>query len=288
MTNVLLSRILLLVSLLLPTIQSFSQDTGDDTGKFPVRSTFETTTLIDNPTIMGPVAKQLQLNILHRFGLINDKGISDIYGIYAPSNIRMGLNYGITDRIMIGVGISSEKKLEDLNWKVALVQQNRSNTVPLSISYYGNVVIDARSKEDIGLSRFRELHRFSYLNQVIIARKFSEAISLQIAPTFIYYNAVDTLHKNVNFGVSVGGRVKISDSKAIIFEYSQPLSKAKYADFNAKPNLGLGLEIGTATHAFQIFATTGRGIIPQDNLVYNLNDFTKGDLSFGFNITVRF
>ena len=287
MIKVLLSRILLIVSLLIPSIQSYSQDGGDDTGKLPVRSTFETTMLIDNPTIMGPVAKQLQINIIHRFGLMN-KGVTDLFGIYAPSNIRMGLNYGITDKIMVGIGTTSEYKLQDVNWKVALIQQNRSGSVPLSVSYYGNVVIDARSKDDIGLNRFRNLHRFSYLTQVIVARKFSEVISLQLAPTFVYYNAVDTLYKNVNFGVSFGGRVKLSDTKAIIFEYDQPLSTAKYSDFNAKPNLGFGLEIGTATHAFQVFATTARGILSQRNFVYNQNDFTKGDFLFGFNITVRF
>ena len=287
MIKVLLSRILLIVSLLIPSIQSYSQDGGDDTGKLPVRSTFETTMLIDNPTIMGPVAKQLQLNIIHRFGLMN-KGVTDLFGIYAPSNIRMGLNYGITDKIMVGIGTTSEYKLQDVNWKVALIQQNRSGSVPLSVSYYGNVVIDARSKDDIGLNRFRNLHRFCYLTQVIVARKFSEVVSLQLAPTFVYYNAVDTLYKNVNFGVSFGGRVKLSDTKAIIFEYDQPLSTAKYSDFNAKPNLGFGLEIGTATHAFQVFATTARGILSQRNFVYNQNDFTKGDFLFGFNITVRF
>jgi hypothetical protein len=288
MIKVLLPRILLTVSLVFPTILSFGQEADDETGKLPVRSTFETTSLIDNPTIMGPVKGQLQLNILHRFGLINANGISDIFGIYAGSNIRMGLNYGICDRMMIGIGTTSVKKLQDVNWKVALVQQNRSGSVPLSVSYFGNVVIDARSKEDIGTNRFRELHRFSYLTEIIVAKKFSEAISLQVAPTFIYYNAVDTVYKNVNFGVSVGGRVKISDSKSIIFEYDQPLSKAKYSDFIAKPNLGIGLEIGTATHAFQIFAASARSIIPQENFVYNQNDFSKGDFSFGFNITVRF
>jgi hypothetical protein len=287
MIKVLFSRTLLIACLLIPAIQSFSQDTDQDEGKLPVRSTFETTSLIDNPTIMSPVAKQLQLNIIHRFGTVKN-GITDIFGIYASSNIRMGLNYGITDKIMVGLGTTSEYKLQDLNWKVALIQQNRSGSTPVSISYFGNVVIDARAKEDIGLSRFRELHRFSYLTEVIVARKFSEAISLQVIPTFVYYNAVDTTYKNVNFGVSVGGRIKISDSKAIIFEYGQPLSTAKYSDFNAKPNLGFGLEIGTATHAFQVFATTARGIIPQRNFVYNQNDFTKGEFLLGFNITVRF
>lgn len=287
MNKAMFPKVLMIISLLLPAMKSYCQEDTDD-GKLPVRSTFETTQLIDNPTVTGPFAKQLQLNIIHRFGVVKN-GITDLFGLYAPSNIKMGLNYGITDRIMVGIGTTKNYKLQDLNWKVALLQQNRGGSVPVSVSYFGNFVIDASNKANFGEpSRFKEIHRFSYLTQVIVARKFNEAISLQVAPTFIYYNAVDTTLKNINLGVSFGGRVKISDSKAIIFEYDQPLTSAKYSAYNAKPNLGLGLEIGTATHAFQVFASTAQDIIPQHNFVYNQNDFTKGQIVLGFNITVRF
>lgn len=287
MNKAMFPKVLMIISLLLPAMKSYCQEDTDD-GKLPVRSTFETTQLIDNPTIMGPVAGQLQLNILHRFGTVQN-GITDLFGVYAPSNIKLALNYGITDRIMVGIGTTEINKLQDLNWKVALLQQNRSGSIPVSISYFGNFVIDARSKDAFGdPSRYKDMHRLSYFTEIIFARKFSDAISLQVAPTFAYYNAVDTAHRNANLGVSLGGRVKISDSKAIIFEYDQPLTGAKYSAFDAKPNLGLGLEIGTATHAFQVFASTARNIIPQEVFVYNQNDFTKGEIVLGFNITVRF
>jgi hypothetical protein len=288
MINVLLSRSLLLLGLLFPAMVSYSQEGEEDTGKLPVRSTFETFMLIDNPTVTGPVAKQIQANIIHRFGVVNN-GITDLFGIYAPSNIRMGLYYGITDRVMVGLGTTKDYKLQDLNWKVALLQQTRNGNVPLSISYYGNMVVDAREKASFGAAdRYKELHRFSYVTEIIMARKFSESISLQVAPCFVYYNAVDTMYKNVNLGVSFGGRVKITDSKAIIFEYDQPLTKAKSDGFDAKPNLGVGLEIGTATHAFQVFASTAKDIMMQRDFVYNQNDLTKGDFLIGFNITIRF
>jgi hypothetical protein len=289
MIKALLTKSILITTLVLPTIQCFGQDSTDvETGKLPVRSTFETTSLIDNPTIMGPVAKGIQLNILHRFGTVKN-GITDLYGIYAPSNIRMGLNYGITDRIMIGIGTTKDYKLQDVNWKVALIQQNRAGTIPLSVSYYGNMVIDASPKGNFGNpDRFREIHRFSYMTEIIVARKFSERISFQVAPSVAYYNAVDSTLKNINVGVSVGGRVKITDATSIIVEYDQPITKAKVKEFDAKPNVGIGFEIGTATHAFQVFVSTAKDIIGQRILVYNQNDFTKGEVMMGFNITVRF
>jgi hypothetical protein len=257
----------------------------DDSGKLPVRSPFEAGSLIDNPTIVSPLKGALELNILHRFGLM-DNGTSDLYGIYASSNIKMGLNYGITDRIMVGIGTTKDYKLQDINWKLALIRQNRSGSIPLSVSYYGNMVIDARAKENFGPSeRFRNIHRISYFTEIMVARKFSEVVSFQVAPSFIYYNAIDTGFKNICFGLSLGGRVKIFSSSSIIFEYDQSLTKSDA--IVAKPNMALGYEIGTATHAFQLFVSNFRDILPQRNYVFNTNDFTKGKFLFGFNITVR-
>lgn len=257
----------------------------DDTGKLPVRSPFETGMLIDNPTIVNPLKGALELNIIHRFGLI-DNGTTDLFGIYAPSNIKMALSYGVMDRVTIGLGTTKDNKLQDLNWKVALLRQNRNGSVPLSISYFGNFTVDARSKESFGpADRYREIHRFSYFTQFIFARKFNEMVSFQVAPSMSYFNAIDTGYQHVIFGVSVGGRAKIFSSSSILFEYDHSLTQHDIIE--VKPNLGIGYEIGTATHAFQIFVSNFRGIVPQYNYAFNTNDLSKGKFVFGFNITVR-
>ena len=279
---------LLILAFISCSVLSFGQDTEEDTGKLPVKSTFSAGLLIESPTIMSPPAQSLELNIQHRFSSMQN-GISDIFGIYGSANTRIALSYGITDKIMVGFGTTMNNKLQDLNWKVALLKQNRSGSMPVSVSYYGNAVIDARDKEFFPpKATYRFIHRFSYLTEVIVARRFNDMLSLQLAPQFVYINAVDSLHKNINLGVSVGGRAKLWDSKSIIFEYDQPLSTAD----GVKPSLQLGFEIGTATHTFQIFMTNYQGIVGQQNLAYNTNDPFGGDFSknfmFGFNITVRF
>jgi hypothetical protein len=277
-------RIIAITMISVIGIHCFGQE-DDDSGKLPVRAPFEAGLLIDNPTTVSPMKGGIELNIVHRFGPM-DNGISDLFGLYAPSNIKMGINYGITDRIMLGLGTTKDYKLQDLNWKIALIRQNRNGSVPVSVSYFGNVVLDARSKENFGpVDRFRGMHRFSYFTQFIVARKFNEVISLQVAPSFMYYNAIDRGVKNYNIGVSAGGRAKIFSSSSIIFEYDQSFIKSEAIE--AKPNMGLGYEIGTATHAFQIFVSTYNQIIPQRNMIFNTNDFTEGKFLFGFNITVR-
>jgi len=261
---------------------SAQQDSSQVSDNRPVKSTFQTNVLIDNQTIVSPFKGTLNLLISHRFGSM-ENGISDIFGIYGSANTRLGLEYGITDRIMVGIGTTANYQLQDVEWKYAILQQTRSNSMPLSLSYYGNMVIDARSKENFGPEEsYKFIHRISYFTQFIVSRKFSEVFSFQVAPEMAYYNGIENSMNNVNLGVSFGGRAKIWGNKSIIMEYDQPLTQ--HEKFNQKPNLGVGFEIGTATHAFQIFVSNYKDIVYQRNLVYNEN--TK--FQVGFNITVRF
>ena len=261
----------------------FAQDsTAVTADNRPVKSPFATNVLIDVQTVVSPYKGSLNLLIQHRFGSM-ENGISDIFGIYGGANTRLGLEYGITDRIMIGIGTTQDYKLQDLEWKYAILQQTRSNSMPIGLSYYGNVVIDARSEDNFGPEEsYKFIHRMSYFTELIVSRKFSNVFSFQVAPQFAYYNGVDQSMDNVNFGASFGGRAKVWGEKSIIVEYDLPFTK--HEAFDPKPNLGIGFEIGSATHAFQIFVSNYHDIVYQRNLVYNENS----KFQIGFNITVRF
>lgn len=256
----------------------------------PVRGWFDASQLIDNQTVITPAKGSLELIIHHRFGNVKENKLEDIFGIYASSNIRMGFNYGITDKLMVGIGTEKDRKLQDLHWKYAILQQTRSGSVPVSVSYYGNVVLDARGEEFFGPKEtYRYIHRLSYFSQIIVARKFSNAFSFQVAPSFMYFNAVDRKYDNYNVGLSAGTKVKFSPTWGVIAEYDQAyLTNDAENAITPKPNFAIGLEKGTATHAFQVFAASYRSIIPQYNMAMNEADFFKGGISIGFNITVRF
>jgi len=76
-------------------------------------------------------------------------------------------------------------------------------------------------------------------------------------------------------------------SHSLILEYDQLLTKQKL-DEQPSPNIAAGRGIGTATHTFYIFAANYSQIIGQRNLVFNTNNFKKGDYLLRFNITLRF
>lgn len=279
--------VLILSAFLAPV---FSQEAAQG-GSTPVALTFGTGILIDNQTVASPYKGGLELQIYHRFSLIEN--IQNLYGIYGSANTRIGLNYGVTDRLMIGAGTTKDYQLQDFQAKYLLLQQTEDNKMPVSVSLYGNMALDLRKEDAFGEpATFSNLHRLSYFTQVIIARKMGEKLSVQVAPSLAYFNAVPrysdtTGYKNLNFGVSAGVRANLFGAHSLILEYDQLLTKQEL-DVQPKPNLSLGWEIGTGTHIFQVFVANYNQIISQRNLVFNTNDFTKGEFLVGFNITVKF
>jgi hypothetical protein len=288
-----MKKFLILLTLSLSITSLFAQqDSLKQVSSKPVRFTFGTTTLIDMNTTETPYKGGLQMEIHHRFSLIEN--YHNLFGIYGSANTRIGLNYGITDRLMVGAGTTKDNKLQDVQWKYAILQQTEDNKIPVSLSYYGNVVLDLRKEEAFGPTEsFREIHRLSYFTQLIVARKINNMFSVEIAPSLAYFNSVQenadstSGYKNLNVGISAGARANLFGSHSVILEYDQLLTKQNLPD-QPKPNLSLGWEISTATHTFQIFVANYNQIINQRNLVFNTNDWRESEWLVGFNIHIRF
>ena len=248
----------------------------------PVMPAFETLTLVDGQTTANPYKGQLVLEIQHRFSQIEE--IADLFGIYGSANTRIGLSYGITDKIMVGFGTTRKNMLQDLEWKYSILTQN--SRLPISLTYHGNAVLDARDQKYFGPEEdYQFAYRMSYLNQLIVSTRIGNRVSLQMAPTYVWFNAVNEGYNNSNFSLNFGGRFQVLGFHSIILEYEQPLIDAEE---DVYPNLALGVEIGTSTHSFRVFASTYDYIVRNQSIAYNSNNPWDGDFRFGFNITIRF
>jgi hypothetical protein len=270
---------ILLILLFLPFV-TVAQDQDSTKVKEKVeRSAFDSAALIDNPTNVLFNKNTLEIQMSHRFGLING-GTQDLAGFWAPSNIRIGASYAILDRLTIGFGTTKFDLLQDFNWKAAILRQTRSNSMPVSVSYYGNFTVDARKDNEF----YNIQDRYSFFNSIIIAKRFSPEVSLQLAPSISHYNKVTSaMRANDLIAIAFGGRFKVSPQTALIVDYTQPVTT--YSQDNPKPGLSVGVEFSTSAHTFQLFATNYNGIVPQKNIMFNTNDFFKGDFLIGFNIT---
>jgi len=247
----------------------------------PERKAFESAVLLENQTDVINGAKTLEWNIQHRFGTVQN-GSSDLYGIFAPSNIRLGFTYSILDRLGIGFGLSKvivTNPYIDFNIKGKILQQGRSGGSPFNLTFFGNVVIDTRSDDNFAT----KVHRYSYFSELILSRRFSKKFSLQLAPQWSHFNAVDTLYENDVFGMHLGARLKVSSQGSIIFDWTEPFTQHRINDADdpyqkdAGPyrNISFGYEVATSAHAFQFFFSVYGDILPQFNLTYNTNEFIK-------------
>lgn len=246
--------------------------------------------LMNNLTTDNLKKQTLGMTMQHRFGTF-DKGIQDLFGLYgASTNIRIGFDYGIIDRVQVGFGFtkgSSNGLLFDFRGKGALLQQTRTNRIPISITMFNEMSVSVKKDP----ARFAKgTNRLSYFHQLIISRKFTDWCSIQVQGSYMHYNIVDsgTINHD-NFAVGISGRFKVSPQSSIMFEFDYPLLFKPASGIKTYPNIGLGWEISTGSHAFQIFLASCNGIIPQENMVYNKLDFKKPKTGWvlGFNITRR-
>lgn len=288
---------LLLVSFLFTSVSVSAQDEAEETPEAPAkerpaRPAFESGLLFDNATSTIQSAKTLEMIIQHRFGTM-DNGSSDLFGLWAPSNIRLGLNFSILNNLMVGIGTTKFNKMQDIQVKYNILQQTRSNSIPLTITLYEVIGINA-SDETVFGPDYIFAHRMNYFTQVIITRRFNDEFSFQFAPSFTHYNSTDSLIDHDRITLSAMARYKFSPQSSIIIGGDFPMmiqgisehrKEVNKQNFNVKPNITVGMEIATSTHAFHLYLGSAQNILPQENFMLNRNDFFDGGILLGLNIT---
>lgn len=244
-----------------------------------VLQTFKGTRVVNGHSVETKPSGTLEFIISHRFGTLNS-GIDEFFGLDI-STIRLGLEYGITDRLGVGIGRSSLDKSFDSYVKYKVLRQRAG--VPVTISAVGSAYA-ITSK-----STFPEVHgadRLAYGAQLLVARKF-ESFSLQVAPVFLHRNGViesEAIHDLV--AVGTGGRIRLTRSLSLHAEYYARLNEKASNDF--RNPFGLALDIETGGHVFQLVFTNTRGMMDRIMLTETSGDFFGGDIHFGFNITRTF
>ena len=227
----------------------------------------------------------LDFRILHRFGNIN-QGISEFFGL-DDASIRLGLDYGISNNLSIGIGRSSYKKEVDgfLKWRV--VQQSTGpGSFPLSlIAVAGSTILTGPWTDPNRDNHFSS--RVAYYGQAIIGRKFSESFTLQLIPTMLHRNLVETeADPNDLFAAGIGGRMKLTKRISLNLDYFYVINQNEARDLYNP--LSIGFDIETGGHVFQLHFTNAVGMNERVFLTETTNSWAKGDIQFGFNISRSF
>lgn len=255
-------------------------------------ATFDGSRLGNGHTIQTNAAGSLEFIFGHRFGPING-GAYELYGL-DQAYVRLGLDYGITDWLSVSIGRNSTDKTVDGYLKYRALRQSKGKkNFPVSLTVLGGLAYKLSPKNNYDVSpEFENMDRLSYTGQALIARKFSPAISLQLMPTLIHKNFVETYEQNTQFALGFGGRVKVSRSMAITGEYYYNTSRP---DYNTLPDdrrqydaMSIGLDIETGGHVFQLLLTNAIGLTERAFITETHDNFFDGDIHLGFNVTRSF
>ncbi|MCU0367352.1 MAG: DUF5777 family beta-barrel protein [Cyclobacteriaceae bacterium] len=282
---------LLLLVLLIPYV-AFSQEDllkeleskESEKSEF-VDATFKGSRLVNGQSVETRHAGELELIFSHRFGTINS-GIYELFGL-DEAYIRLGAEYGITDRLSVGMGRTSVDKTYDGYFRYKLIRQTIGGGMPVTISAYGNAAIKTSPRKEDATFDITMKDRMAYVAQLLIARKFSSAFSLQLMPSFVHQNLVDqTQEVNSTFALGAGGRMKVSRSVSLNAEYYYRFNVPSNSPYNNA--IGFGIDIETGGHVFQLVLTNSLGMTERHMITETQGNFFDGDIHMGFNITRAF
>jgi hypothetical protein len=246
----------------------------------------------------------MDFNIAHCFGNIgvqSNGGVHTLFGLDNIADVRIGFDFGITNDLTIGIGRSKQKELIDGLVKFRLLNQTTNNHIPISLALYVDMAYNPQKAStfyngvDMTSITEKDLHRFSSVSQLIIARKFNWRFSMELLPTYHHRNFVlgsinpgnGSTETNDLFSIGAGLRLKLTNRVAIIADYYY-ISSAFRENNTATPffpPLGLGLEIDTGGHIFHLTFTNCAGIIENNYIPNTTDDWLKGGYKFGFNIS---
>ena len=251
-----------------------------------VSATFKATRIINASSVENLGHGVLDFRISHRFGQLN-QGVENFFGL-DNATTRLGLDYGITKWLMVGVGHSTLFKENDGFAKVRLLRQEKGR-MPITLSYSGSASVQTTPAPILPAGdTWKYSNRLYYTNQLLIARKFNDKLSLQVMPAIVHYNLVDSSKfSNNTLAVGVGGRVKVSRRMAITGEYYFRVTNADmlYAGAPTYNTFSVGLDIETGGHVFQLVFSNSQGMTDRTFIGQTTDSWGKGALHFGFNIS---
>jgi len=243
--------------------------------------TFKSVRLINGYTSETAGKKDFIFSISHRFGNLN-QGIYDLFGL-DQSTIRFGFEYGLNDRIDLGIGRSNYEKLYDGFIKIKLVRQSFGNkSFPFTITLLEGMSATSQRWTNDAVD-YPSTGRLYYIHELFIARKFTENFSAQLSPVIIHRNMVETREDQNTVGaVGIGGRYKITNRFTAVCEYYYLLPGNTADNYNY--SLALGVELETGGHVFQLHFSNSTGMTEKAFIPETTGKWTEGDISFGFNI----
>ncbi|MHC0441708.1 DUF5777 family beta-barrel protein [Flavobacterium sp. 3-210] len=245
--------------------------------KEKVTSAFKALKIVNLESTKLAAKSDLYFVVAHRFGSIKD-GFEGFYGL-DNANTQIKFIYGLTN----GLNVSAARSefAYDFATKYMLFPQIKEG-FPVTIAGFNSLSINNTLKESL-YPKLEFKDRLTYVAQLLISRKFSEKLSLEIVPSFFHQNFVEDVDQsNTQYAIGFGGRYKFAKRWSLNMDYAAHLNRAPNSIY--KNPLSIGFDLETGGHVFQMHFTSSQAIDEAGYLGRTTGDWTKGDIFFGFNL----
>lgn len=264
--------------------------------------TFKDSRIVNIHSVETLAKRRLDIRIGHRFGdLLGDNGgWPTFYGLENATDVMIGAEYGFTDNLTAGLyrtkgagsmpqGQAGLRQLANGVFKYRLLRQKEGEGTPVTLTVLGVSSLSTANRiennPDVLRSFPKFFHRMAFTGQLLIARKFSDGLSLQLVPGYTHRNLVPFEDEAGLFSVGAGARIQLSRVLGIIADVTVPLANSRSTDNGFYPAMGLGLEIDTGGHLFQVNFTNATGIMETDYIPYTTTNWLDGEFRLGFTIS---
>jgi hypothetical protein len=237
----------------------------------------------------------LQFMISHHFSNIWNKdagkqNIAQFFGLNSGvAHTYLSFDYSPLKFMNVGVAMAGSSKYEGwLKFRI-LRQQTGAKNIPVTVGLYSMMNVNTAEDPDNEFTG----NKFSFMNQLLISRKFSDKFSLQLMPTWIHFNVVPYGINNSNevFSMGIAAKYKARSKMNITFEYARQLNMYENlisksgAIINYQPDLvSLGIELNTGGHLFQFYIGSTTDASAIDQLARNNSRIKDGNIAIGFTI----
>ena len=228
--------------------------------------------------------------VAHRFGFVKN-GFDDFFGL-DNANTQLKFLYGVNEWLTIHASRSGFQETYDVAAKYRLFAQGE-NDFPFTIVGFNSIAVNTELKEE-NYPDLKFENRLSYVSQLLISRKFSEKLSLEVAPTVFHENTLrDILDENnmvispnpqdnTQYAIGIGGRYKLTKRWSFNFDYVAHLNRANQSIY--KNPLSIGFDLETGGHVFQMHFTNATAMHEAGYLGQTVGNWGKGEFGFGFNL----
>jgi hypothetical protein len=259
-----------------------------------VTESFASIRVLNNHSIEMIPRRNLEFIVAHKFGDLAGSrgGVENWFGFDNLADVRIAFEYGITDKMNIGIGRSkgtgSITQVADGYFKYAILKQKTSG-MPVSLNFVTSLSLPyAKATTDsTSITSYPTFaHRFIYSSQILVARKFSDRITLQANVGYNHRNYVHYTDQNGLVFAGLSGRFRFTKTLGVLFEYNHIL--ARTPDVNYTNHLAFGFEILTGGHAFCLMLSNSTAVTENLFIPSTTEDWLQGQFRFGFSINRRF